>query len=80
MIHLIYFMIGMNVLLFIARSNPNLMYQLIAMGLTYLVYRYDVNLDPELWRLRRKHKQLLKQYQRFDVIPGGKESDKTIYH
>lgn len=80
LIHLIYFMIGMNLVLFIAKSNPNLMYQLIAMGLTYLLYRYNVNLDPELWLLRRKHKQLLKQYQRFDVIPGGKESDKTIYH
>lgn len=80
MIHLIYFTIGMNVLTFIGRANPNLMYQLIAMGLTYLLFRYNIQWDPELWRLKRKHNQLMKQYQRFDVIPGGKESDKTIYH
>lgn len=81
LVHLIYFILAMNVLSFIARANPNLVYQLIAMGLTWLIFRYDLTLDPELWRLKRKHRQMMKKMRQFEVVPGGREDrNGPMYH
>lgn len=80
MVYLIYLMIGMQALYFIAQANPLFAHQLISAGLTWAIFRYDIHVDPELWRLRRQHRTLLKQQRRFEVIPGGRKDDGPIYH
>lgn len=82
LVHLIYFSIGLRVLFFLARANPNLHYQLIAMGLTYLIFRYAIPFDweeLEVWRMSRQVRARGRAQTPFEVIPGGRSREDWLH-
>lgn len=82
LVHLIYLSIGLRVLFFLARANPNLQYQLIAMGLTYLIFRYGIPFDREeleVWRLTRQVREKGRKSVPFEVIEGGRVKDDWLH-
>ncbi len=79
---LIWVLIGFQLLTLAFRQNPWFPYHMISIGLTYLMFRFGFSLDPEVWRLRWKSRQLKRKQSRFSVIPGGRGDgdDGPLYH
>ena len=75
-------LIGFHLVFFILLGNPSFVYQMVAIGMAWAVFRYDITPDPKLMWLRFRAWRLRRRQQRFFVIRGGKDNDDDgpMYH
>jgi len=81
-IYFLYFLIGFNVLTFIAMENPTFFYQLSAIGVAWASFKFGGRLDIHLWRTQWRARGMRKKYNRFEVIDGGRggDDDGPVFH
>jgi hypothetical protein len=80
--HLLWLLLGFNTLTFLAMENPTYFYQLAAMGLTWIYFRFELWQDRDTLRLRFQAARLRRRQSSFEVIQGGKRDrpDREYYH